>query len=55
MFYTGSLSLLLLAAFPTTFGRYVFFYLPLLILLIVGGVARMLSARTRGRDRLIRA
>ncbi|HJR97866.1 MAG TPA: hypothetical protein VJ979_08165 [Actinomycetota bacterium] len=32
--------LLVLAAFPTIFGWYVFFYLPLLLLLAVGGAAR---------------
>lgn len=32
--------LLLLAAYPTIFGWYVFFYVPLLLLLAIGGVAR---------------
>ena len=42
--------LLLLAAFPTIFGWYVFFYLPLLLLLIVGGVARSVTAKPRVGD-----
>jgi len=33
------LLLLLLATYPTIFGWYVFFYLPLLLVLTVGGVA----------------
>jgi hypothetical protein len=37
--------LLLLAAFPTIFGWYVFFYLPLLLLLVIGGVARMMTTQ----------
>ena len=39
--------LLLLAAFPTIFGWYVFFYLPLLLLLVIGGIARLVTS-TRG-------
>ena len=41
--------LLVFAAFPTIFGWYVFFYLPLLLLLAIGGVARLMSPlRERG-------
>jgi hypothetical protein len=45
--------LLMLAAFPTIFGWYVFFYLPLLLLLIVGGVARLFAAKPRATDQLV--
>jgi hypothetical protein len=40
--------LLICAAFPTIFGWYVFFYLPLLLLMLVGGAAR-LAVTLRGR------
>jgi hypothetical protein len=39
--------LLLLAAFPTIFGWYVFFYLPLLLLLVIGGIARLVTSPRR--------
>jgi hypothetical protein len=42
--------LLLLAAYPTIFGWYVFFYLPLLLLLMIGGVAGSLTRLRRGPD-----
>jgi len=37
--------LLYVAAFPTIFGWYVFFYLPLFLLLAIGGVARLVHGR----------
>ena len=43
--------LLLLAAYPTIFGWYVFFYVPLLLLLAIGGIARLLSGRRHAGSR----
>lgn len=37
--------LLLCAAYPTIFGWYVFFYLPLLLLLAIGGAARLFGGQ----------
>ncbi len=41
-----ALVLLVLAAYPTIFGWYVYFYLPLVLLLMSGGVARLATRRS---------
>ena len=43
------LVILVVATYPTIFGWYVYFFLPLLILLAIGGAARGISAIRTGR------
>lgn len=42
------LGLLVVGAIPTIFGWYVFFYLPLILLLAIGGIAEEKARRSRG-------